>query len=241
VRVTDFSPTQPVIDDRAVVWSIPRDELAARIPGSRLLVIMHGYGSHEADLISLAPHLPGDIVCASLRAPLIAPAPIQNGFAWFQIGAPGNPEPSGVDAAARGVLAWLDDLTSSYGSPAAVSTLGFSQGGAMALQLLRHDPHRFASTVNLSGFSISGEAPADDELKDLRPRVFWGRDERDPIIPPSAVARTATWLETHATADARLYPGAGHGITGDEVSDVREFLEQTLLAASPAAGAPTAV
>lgn len=233
MTVTDFSPTQPVIDDRAVVWSVPRDELAQRIPGSRLLVIMHGYGSHEADLISLAPHLPGDIVCASLRAPLIAPAPIENGFAWFQIGAPGNPEPEAVDAAARGVLAWLDGLTTAFGRPAAVSTLGFSQGGAMALQLLRHEPARFASTVNLSGFSISGDAPADVELETLRPRVFWGRDERDPIIPPSAVARTATWLESHATTDARLYPGAGHGITGDEITDVREFLQQTLLAAAP--------
>jgi phospholipase/carboxylesterase len=234
--VTDFSPTQPVIDDQAVVWSIPRDELAARIPGSRLLIIMHGYGSHEADLISLAPYLPGDIVCASLRAPLIAPAPIENGFAWFQIGPPGNPEPSAVDAAARGVLTWLDGLTSSYGAPAAVATLGFSQGGAMALQLLRHDPSRFASTVNLSGFSISGDAPADAELKTLRPRVFWGRDERDPIIPPSAVARTATWLAAHTTVDARLYPGAGHGITGDEITDVREFLEQTLPAAPTPSG-----
>ncbi|KJC65318.1 hypothetical protein TZ00_05955 [Agreia bicolorata] len=214
------------------MWSIPRDELATRLPGSPLLVIMHGYGSHEADLISLAPYLPGTIVCASLRAPLIAPAPIQNGFAWFQIGEPGNPEPAGVDAAARGVLAWLDGLETAYGAPAAVSILGFSQGGAMALQLVRHAPERFASSVNLSGFVISGDAPADTALETLRPRVFWGRDERDPVIPPSAVARTATWLETHAEVDARLYPGAGHGIVGDEITAVREFLDQTLLVAA---------
>ncbi|CAD6004930.1 alpha/beta hydrolase [Agreia sp. COWG] len=235
--MTDFSQTQPIIDEKAVVWSVAREELAQRLPGSRLLVIMHGYGSHEADLISLAPHLPGDIVCASLRAPLIAPAPIQNGFAWFQIGESGNPEPSAVDAAARGVIDWLDGLTTTHGAPAAVSTLGFSQGGAMALQLLRHEPQRFASTVNLSGFSVSGDAPADEELTSIRPRVFWGRDERDPIIPPSAIARTSTWLEAHATVDARLYPGAGHGITGDEITDVRRFLEQTLLAAPSSATA----
>ncbi|WP_238579594.1 alpha/beta hydrolase [Agreia bicolorata] len=230
--MTDFSSTQPQIDDSAIMWSIPRDELATRLPGSPLLVIMHGYGSHEADLISLAPYLPGTIVCASLRAPLIAPAPIQNGFAWFQIGEPGNPEPAGVDAAARGVLAWLDGLETAYGAPAAVSILGFSQGGAMALQLVRHAPERFASSVNLSGFVISGDAPADTALETLRPRVFWGRDERDPVIPPSAVARTATWLETHAEVDARLYPGAGHGIVGDEITAVREFLDQTLLVAA---------
>ncbi|WP_244893187.1 alpha/beta hydrolase [Agreia bicolorata] len=230
--MTDFSSTQPQIDDSAVMWSIPRDELATRLPGSPLLLIMHGYGSHEADLISLAPYLPGTIVCASLRAPLIAPAPIQNGFAWFQIGEPGNPEPAGVDAAARGVLAWLDGLATAYGAPAAVSALGFSQGGAMALQLVRHAPERFASSVNLSGFVVSGDAPADTALETLRPRVFWGRDERDPVIPPSAVARTATWLETHAEVDARLYPGAGHGIVGDEITAVREFLDQTLLVAA---------
>jgi phospholipase/carboxylesterase len=220
------------IDDDAVVWSIPRDELPTRVPGSPLLVIMHGRGSHERDLVSLVPYLPAGVVCASLRAPMVAPAPIVDGFTWFAAGEPGAPDPASATASTLAVLAWLDRVSSRYGDPAAVSALGFSQGGAMSLQLIRHAPSRFASAVNLSGFSLPGEAPGDTELLTSRPRVFWGRDAADPVIPASAIARTGAWLPDHANVTERLYAGIQHGIGADEIADVREFLEETLVAAA---------
>jgi phospholipase/carboxylesterase len=219
------------IDDAAVVWSVPRDELPTRLPGSPLLVIMHGRGSHENDLVSLVPYLPGGVVYASLRAPMVAPAPIVDGFTWFAAGEPGAPDAASATASTLAVLAWLDRVSAQYGDPAAVSTLGFSQGGAMSLQLLRFAPTRFASAVNLSGFSLPGDAPGDAELLTLRPPVFWGRDTADPVIPSSAIARTREWLPEHATVTERLHAGIRHGIGADEIAEVRAFLEETLVAA----------
>lgn len=230
-------PTAP-IDDAVVVFSVPRDELAGRLPGSVLLIMMHGYGSHENDLVSLAPHLPAGIILASLRAPHLAPGPGQNAYSWYTVGEPGNPNTADADASARGVFAWLARLTAEFGQPARLGALGFSQGGAMALHLLRHAPVHILAAVNLSGFSIAGVAPGDAELATSRPRVFWGRDTQDPVIPASAVARTESWLATHATPDAHLYTGIQHGISGAELADVGRYLEETLLAgiddASPA-------
>ncbi len=225
------TPSTPIaaLDDDAVIFSVPRSELASRLPGGVLLIVMHGYGSNEGDLISLTPYLPAGLIIASLRAPNTAP--IANGFSWFTVGEPGNPDPADADASARGVFAWLDRLCSAFGEPSRIGALGFSQGGAMALHLLRHAPDRILASVNLSGFSVSGEAPGDIALATRLPRVFWGRDAQDPIVPASAVDRTAAWLLAHSTPDAHLYEGIQHSINGDELADVTRYLEETLLAA----------
>lgn len=191
---------------------------------------MHGYGSHEKDLMSLAPFLPPDLLIASLRAPLIAPEPIENGFAWFTLGEPANPQADEADAAAISVLNWLDRLEKTSGKAPKIGLLGFSQGGAMALQLMRHAPERFASAVVLSGFVVNGNSAGDRVLSSLRPPVFWGRDVDDPIIPPRAIERTASWLPEHSELQSRLYPGIQHGISEQELNDVSLFLRTTLLA-----------
>ncbi|MEX1079428.1 MAG: alpha/beta hydrolase-fold protein [Homoserinimonas sp.] len=205
------------IDDSAVVWSAPSDELGAR----PLVLLMHGRGSHENDLAGLIPLLPQEFGYASLRAPL----PFDGGgYTWFAAGAPGAPPAASVDAAVAAVLEWLDRVAPS----GPVAAAGFSQGGAMATHLMRHAPERFVSYVNLAGFIVPGEAPADERLSQLRPPVFWGRDGADPVIPQSAIDRTKQWLPLRSRLTSRSYPGIGHSISPAEASDVSSFLVETL-------------
>lgn len=201
-----------LIDESAIMWSAPENERAGR----PLLVLLHGYGSHEGDLFGLAPHLPLQPVIASLRAPLRAGP----GYAWYALdGATNESRLQGADAAARGVLQWLD------GVPAAsVGLLGFSQGGAMSIHLLRHAPERFAFAVSLAGFVVPGEAPADARLAALAPPVFWGRGTHDTVIPDSFVAATQRWLPHHAALTERIYEGLGHAVSETELADVLGFL-----------------
>jgi phospholipase/carboxylesterase len=205
------------IDPNSVMWSAPERDRAER----PLLVLLHGYGSHEGDLFTLAPRLPLGPVVASLRAPIEE----SGGYAWFtmQNSTPGDPLPANVDAAAVAVLEWLD--TVQYTS---VSLLGFSQGAALALQLLRHAPRRFSATVALSGFIASGFAPGDASLAEARPPVFWGRGTVDQVIAKSAVERTAAWMPSHSTPTIRIYEGLAHGISADEFVDVNAFLHEIL-------------
>ncbi|TAM69532.1 MAG: phospholipase [Microbacteriaceae bacterium] len=202
------------IDPDAVRFSAPESERAGR----PLLVLMHGYGSNEDDLISLAPHLPQSAVAASLRAPIAE----SGGYAWFSRAVFGGDGPSQqhADAAAQAVLAWLDT------QPAApsVGLLGFSQGGAMVLQLMRAAPGRFAFGVQLSGYVVAGETAGDTELATRRPPVFWGRGTNDTMIGPEAIARTTAWLPEHASADIRLYERLAHSISADELADVSAFI-----------------
>ncbi|WP_348790198.1 alpha/beta hydrolase-fold protein [Leifsonia sp. NPDC080035] len=205
------------IDRDAVLWSAGERDRADR----PRLVLLHGYASDEADLFGIAAYLPLEPVIASLRAPI----PEGPGFAWFSrfINVPGDPLAGNADAAARAVLDWLDDQP-----PAPTGLLGFSQGGALALQLLRLAPERFAYAVNLSGFVVQGRHEGDATLAERRVPVFWGRGTGDDTIPAVSVDRTSQWLPEHSALDARIYEGLGHGISPLELGDISSFIRTHL-------------
>jgi len=205
------------IDPDAVIWSAPERDRAAR----PLLVLMHGFGSHEGDLFELSRSLPLEPVVASIRAPLVE----GSGYAWF-------PRSDGTDAthrfdaaadAARAVLDWLDTTTSS-----SVGVLGFSQGAAIALQLLREQPTRFAYAIPLSGFVLPVDHDGDARLAELRPPVFWGRGTADDVIPESLVNHTLEWLPQHSTLTQGIYEDVGHWVSPEEISELGAFIHSHL-------------
>ncbi|SDD07506.1 phospholipase/carboxylesterase [Sanguibacter gelidistatuariae] len=199
----------------AAIWSgDPRSE-------TPLLLLMHGYGSHESDLLGLTPHLPAELATVSVRAPL----PAGMGYAWVPIADPGRPDPAATQDAADAILAWLDDAV-----PAStpVALLGFSQGGLMVTHLLRSRPERFFAGVVLSGFTADDVVAGDDALAAIAPPVFFGRGDRDQIISEATFARTSDWLPRHTTTTEVVYPGLGHGITSEEIEDVAAFLRAHL-------------
>ena len=221
--------TKPLtIDPSAVLWSAPPAERAGR----PLLVLLHGYGSNEQDLFGLAEYLPADPVIASLRAPLSPPWPAP-GHSWYPIGGLDGRDPGALTAAAEAVLAWADEHAA---DAASIAFLGFSQGGAMSLQLLRLAPERVAFAVNLSGYAAGGELPGDAILAETRPPVFWGRGSADEVIPESATAHTAQWLPEHSELIGRIHPGMGHSVSQEELTDLHHFL--TLRYATPTTAAP---
>ncbi|MEO7121685.1 MAG: phospholipase, partial [Lacisediminihabitans sp.] len=194
------------LDANAVLWSAPERDRGDR----PLLVLLHGKGSNESDLFSLSPLLPLEPVIASVRAPL----PDGSGFSWFDHAhyVDDGPTLEYADAAAAAVLEWLGEQH--YRS---VDILGFSQGAAMVLQLLRMSPETFGCGVALSGYSVQGTHPGDAALETLRPPVFWGRGTDDAAIRPDAIDRTLEWLPEHSTLTARIYEGLGHGLIASEV------------------------
>lgn len=241
------------IDDGVVLWSVDGHRVQevdafTALQTRPLLVLMHGFGSFEGDLIELAGHLPSGFVYASPRAPLVAPAPIVNGYAWWQLplSAQGLPLPqadpdffegSGPHTAALATLAWLDGLDARLRAHSAagpvgeaglgtIALMGFSQGGCMVTSLLRMRPERFVCGVNCSGFVGAGAFPGDEKLREIRPPMFWGRDVLDPIIDDHRIALTTEWAPKHTELEARLYDGILHGIGAAELADITAFLER---------------
>jgi len=185
-------------------------------------LLLHGYGSNEHDLTSLAPALGLAVPWASLRAPLELG---NGGAAWFTITTPGNPDVQPVTEATDAIWAWVD---SNLGTNTRVVPIGFSQGGLMASQLLRTHPERVAATVVLGGFVLGAAQPGDATLAESRPAVFWGRGADDRVIAAAAIERTSDFLPQHSALVERIYPGLAHGINAAEVDDVIDFLAATL-------------
>jgi phospholipase/carboxylesterase len=209
------------------LWSRPEQERA----GTPLIVLFHGYGSNEADLMGLAGYFPEEFTVASLRAPqVLAPGAYQ----WFPLMAAQDFTMDSVEAATEYVLAWIDSVRAQHTS---VTVLGFSMGMAMATSLVRRRPQDFAALVGLSGFAVDPAAAnsgsdyayfRDAELDGTLP-MFWGRDQADPVITPDKVEYTMGWVRGHVDLTKVTYPGIGHSISGPEIAHVKEFLEMSVL------------
>ena len=197
-------------DDLSVSWSRPP------LPGDDLLILLHGFEGSEHDLDDRFPDLPRSVVTASLRAPVRQNA----GHAWFL-------QDYGVRDAVDNVLAWLDTQSGF----ATVGVLGLSQGGAMALELLRQAPERFTYAVQLSGIILGLDAAP--RLAKLRPPVFSGHGDLDEIVPKADVIATNEWLVTHTRLTVRDYVGMGHWISAAEATDVCAFVRAVLAGHNP--------
>ena len=204
------------VDDEAVLWSAS----AADREGRPLLLLLHGYNSNEGDLFGLAPYLPLEPAIASLRAPISS----DYGYAWFPRvvdDETGDVGFTGAEQTADAILTWLDRAAPGVTS---VGLLGFSQGAAMALELLRRAPERFAFVVNLAGFALPGERDGDERMARLAPPVFWGRGAADEVVPARMIEHTQMWLPAHTTLDERIYEGIGHSVSDRELADVSAFI-----------------
>lgn len=214
------SAVQPAhtIDPNHVMWDRDPEDRA----GKPLLVMMHGLGSHEGDLFGLNRFLPDDLVVASLRAPL----GYGGGYAWYPAGSGYGDDPAPLDSSVQAVLDWIDTLEV---TPTGIGLMGFSQGGCMALQLIRQAPDRFDYVLQLSGFVADAGHPGDAALAAREPRmpVFWAHGDQDQVIAASAIERTEHWLAAHTAVEAHRYPMA-HTVSQPELADLVDFVAAQL-------------
>lgn len=184
-----------------------------------MVLLLHGYGADERDLIGLLEPLGIAAPWASLRAPL--PIPAMSGAAWFPIEQLETLPLRAVESATSLIWSWVE---AAIPPTTRVLPIGFSQGGLMATQLLRTRPDRVVAPVVLAGFVLDAPQPADASLLASPPAAFWGRGDSDQVIPAEAVTAAAAFLPQHTRLTERLYPGLGHAISLTELVDVAAFI-----------------
>jgi phospholipase/carboxylesterase len=171
------------------------------------LVLLHGRGSDEHDLLPLIDQLDPSrrLVGLTPRAPLSLPP---GGRHWYAFAGVGTPDPATFLATMDAAGAWLDGLAAGAGVPLERTVLGgFSQGCVMSWSLaLAAGRARPAAIIGLSGFmptvpgfqlDLSGLEgyPVAIGHGSLDPviGVEWGRQARDRLTEAGA---SVTYKET---------------------------------------------
>lgn len=212
-----------------------------RVAGAKppLLVLLHGYGSNEEDLFSLAPYLDERCAIVSARGPItLSPG----AYAWFRIafiggwtdaagaGAPFSVDVAGADESCRLLIQFIEDATRAYDTdPQRVFLLGFSQGASMSLRALLTAPDTVAGVAAMSGFLVPMEdiSPAQRAALAGKPVILTHGTDDD--IVPIALGRQArdTLSALPVALTWREYP-MRHQITDASLDDVSRWLNKLL-------------
>jgi phospholipase/carboxylesterase len=206
-----------------------RERPAAAEPAG-LLVLHHGRGTDERDLLGLADVVDPDrrLHVVSPRAPLSLPG--SPGYHWYVVPRVGYPDPETFHAA-YGALAELHDaLWERTGlTPERTVFGGFSMGTVMSYSLgLGPDRPAPAGILAFSGFVpvVDGWEPDLAGRHGLRAFIAHGR--RDPIME-IGFARRARELLEGAGLDVEYHESdAAHHIDPDHVRPAVEWLGATL-------------
>ncbi len=190
------------------------------------VVVLHGRGADEHDLLPLADRLPEDLHVLSVRAP----DRLMGGWTWYDIDTSAgwtNSQPDADDfrRSLDRLADFVDDAVDAYDLDAdRVGLLGFSQGAITALSSLIERPGAYRWVVALNGYLADAHADEADAAAG-RP-VFVGCGERDQVIPPGRAEAAADRLR-EAGLDVRFesYP-VGHGTTPEEVADVADWVAE---------------
>ena len=188
-------------------------------PTAPLVILLHGRGSSERDIIGLAEHLPPGPAYAAVRGPIAE----GGGFAWFANRGIGRPVAESLRETMDWFQAWLDEAAPA-GRP--VVLIGFSGGAAFAGGLLLDEPQRYAG-----GAILYGTLPFDAGVPTTPARlagvpVVVAQGEQDTVIPRELLDRTWSYLigESGAETTAHRAPGE-HGITPAAMAIVTSWLQ----------------
>ncbi|MBV9819946.1 MAG: phospholipase [Solirubrobacterales bacterium] len=171
-----------------------RERPAAGAPAGAL-VLIHGRGADERDLLPLADELDPErrLHVLAPRGPLALPP---GGAHWYALGGIPTPDAKTFVPTYRTLTAWLDALAEAIGVPWERTVLGgFSQGAVMSYAAgLGPGRPRPAGLLALSGFlpEVPGLRLTPQERPGLA--VAIGHGTYDPIIPVQFGRRAAERL-----------------------------------------------
>lgn len=197
-----------------------------------LLLMLHGFGSHEQDLFSMAPMLNDDCLIVSARAPLTLP---WGGYAWYEIefdnsGAKKSNVPQAKDSLEI-ILKFIDEVHNAYGTdPEKTHLFGFSQGCILSYALALSHPQKFQKIFALSGYIMKDLIPEKFKSSELAHLdVFASHGTQDEVLPVDLARNAVKILEKlKVSHQYKEYP-MGHGINQQCFDDLQKWMRERQL------------
>ena len=195
-----------------------------------LLILHHGRGTDERDLLPLADAVDPEarLHVVSIRAPLQLPG--SPGFHWYLVPSVGYPDPDTFSSSYQALAALHDELWEQTGLTAEQTVLGgFSMGTVMSYALgLGADRPAPAGIMAFSGFvpTIDGWEPSLSDRTGTRVLIAHGRN--DPVIDVSFARRARDLLEPAGFVVDYRESEATHSIDPADVPRAAAWLRATI-------------
>ncbi|OUD35948.1 alpha/beta hydrolase [Flavobacterium sp. FPG59] len=192
-----------------------------------LLLLLHGYGSNEADLFSFAEELPEQYYVISARAPY----DMQYGsYAWYAINFDADENKFSDHDQARIsrdlIVQFIDELALTYPvDPQNIALIGFSQGAILSYAVGLSYPEKVQKIVAMSGYfnpEIIKEGHQKNNFDTLK--IFASHGTVDQVIPIDWARKTPSVMETlDINTTYKEYP-VGHGVAPQNFYDFKNWL-----------------
>ncbi|TRW18423.1 phospholipase [Glacieibacterium frigidum] len=196
----------------------------------QIVLLLHGYGSNGADLISVAPHWQRGLPDTLFLAPN-APqrCGMEGGYQWWPLTA-FTPAAlaQGAKEAAPAIDAFIDRKLAQYDlTDSDLAIVGFSQGTMMALHVGLRRTRPVAAVVGYSGM-LTG-APELSHASITRPPVLLIHGSADPVVPVAALHAAKCELEhLGIVVTAHVLPGVSHSVDPVGLRMGGEFVAKAL-------------
>lgn len=208
--------------------SQPPDDVEGPAPA---ILVCHGRGADEYDLLGLAEGFPDGVHVLSLGAPFSGPR--GRGRAWYELdlsggglhaSQPGEGFREGLDAlhefAERAPEAYPVDVA---------GVVGFSQGGIVGMAATLERPDLYDWVAGLHSYLPASHDPRERRFEGVAGTpAFLAAGEGDEVIPPGRVEAAAGALRAaDVDVTAERFPG-GHGVSPAEQEALVGWLDERL-------------
>jgi predicted esterase len=199
-------------------------------PGAPVLVLLHGTGGDERQLVPLAERIldgrPASLL--GLRGRVLEGGAVNR---WFRRLREGVFDEDSVAAHAADLAEALGAAGGEYGfDPAQALALGYSNGANIAAALMLLHPGVLRGAAMLRPV-VPLTPETQPELSGKRALLVAGR--RDTVCPPESARELASLLKSAGAEVEREEVAAGHELTEADVAAVRGWLDRTLAAGRP--------
>ncbi|PIE48766.1 MAG: phospholipase [Flavobacteriales bacterium] len=196
-----------------------------------LLLLLHGYGSNEADLFSFADELPDECLVISARAPL----PMTfGGYAWYTIHFDStNGKFSDDEEAVKSrelIKKFLDEIITEYNvNTAKVFLVGFSQGTILSYAVALNYPQKVNYVVGLSGYINPDLLPVDIKKEDVNHlEIYTSHGTQDQVIPVTWARKTKPFLDSLDVKNTYQEFPVGHGVAPQNFYNFKQWIQDRL-------------
>jgi phospholipase/carboxylesterase/glyoxalase family protein len=194
----------------------------AEKPNSPTLLLLHGTGGDERDLLGLGRELWPGAALLGVRGKVL-----ENGMPrFFRRFAEGVFDVDDLKTRTNELAEFIDVASEHYGfSKRRLVAVGYSNGANIAASLIFLHPHYLAAAV-----LFRAQIPFTPEM--LRNfselSVFLAGGLRDPIVPREQTQQLAEILQSGGGEVSMFWHRGGHELGGDDIEAVKTWLEDKL-------------